>query len=118
VNACADGNPERNENASEADQANGNATPSGQLAKQPLRRCGQREAGRLYVSGGSHAKTLLVGEEAYKGDQGDSEFTNLFDKALYCAIGPCRDNPVVSPPDAEGTTNRLQDVENEKRELS
>jgi hypothetical protein len=65
--------------------------------------CGQRETDKLYISRGSHAKTL--GEETYEGDQGDSEFTNLFDKALCCAIGPCCDDPDVSPPDVEDTTN-------------
>jgi hypothetical protein len=76
---------------------------AGQLATQQLRRCGQRETGKLYISGVSHTKTL--GEETHEGDQGDSEFTTLFDKALCCAIGPCRDDPVVSPPDIEDTTN-------------
>jgi hypothetical protein len=71
---------------------------------------------RLYISRGSHAKTL--GEETHEGDQSDSELTKLFDKALCCAIGPCRDDPVVSPPDIEDTTKGLQKVEYEKRELS
>ena len=74
--------------------------------------CGQREAGKLYISGVSHAKTL--GEGTHEGDQGDSEFTNLFDKALCCAIGPCCDDPVVSPPDIEHTANGLQKIECKK----
>ena len=68
------------------------------------------------ISAGDHAKTL--GEETHECDQGDSEFTNLCDKALCCAIGPCRDDPVVSPPDIKDTTSCLQKVESEKRELS
>jgi hypothetical protein len=44
-------------------------------------------------------------------DQGDSDFTNLFDSALCCAIGPCRDDPVMGPPDIEDTTNGLQKIE-------
>jgi hypothetical protein len=78
--------------------------------------CGQREAGKLYISGVSDAKTS--GEETHEGDQGDSDFTNLFDKALCCAIVPCRDDPLVSPPYIEDTTNCLQKIECEKRELS
>jgi hypothetical protein len=89
---------------------------AGQLATQPPRMCGQREAGKLYISGVSDAKTS--GEETHEGDQGDSEFTNLFDKALCCAIGPCRDDPVVSPPDIGDTTNCLQKFKYENRELS
>jgi hypothetical protein len=89
---------------------------AGQLATQPLRMCGQREAGKLYISGVSDAKTL--GEETHEGDQGDSEFTNLCDKALCCAIGPFRDDPLVSPPDIEDTANSLPKFEYEKRELS
>jgi hypothetical protein len=59
----------------------------------------------MYISGVSHRETL--GEETHEGDQADSEFTNLFDNALCCAIGPCRDDPVVSPPDIEDTTYGL-----------
>ena len=66
-------------------------------------------------TGGSHAKTL--GERTHEDDQRDSKCTNLFDGALYCAIRPCRDDPVVSPPDTEETADCLQNVEYEKREL-
>ena len=59
-----------------------------------------------------------MGEESYKNDQGDSDFTNLFDDALRCAIGARRNDPVVSPPDIEDTTKCLEKVEYEKRELS
>jgi hypothetical protein len=78
--------------------------------------CGQREAGKLYISGVSDAKTL--GDETHEGDQGDSEFTKLCDNALCCAIGPCRDDPVVSPPDIEETVNCSPKLEYEKRKLS
>jgi hypothetical protein len=70
----------------------------------------------MYISGVSHAKTL--GEETHEDDQGHSEFTSLFNNALCCAIVPRRHDPVVSPPDIEDTTNCLQKVECEKRELS
>ena len=78
-----------------------------QVEIQPLRRYGQREAGKLYVSGVSHAMTS--GEKTHENDQ-DSEFTNLFNKALCCAIGPCRDNPIVNTLDVEDTPNCLQKV--------
>jgi len=92
-------NPERNENPSEADQAKGNATRFlGRLATQPLRRWGQREGGG---SGG-----LQVDQSVRQGLQ------------VCCAIGPCRDDPVVNPLDVEDTINCLQKVEYEKRELS
>jgi hypothetical protein len=77
--------------------------------------CGQREAGKLYISGVSCAKTL--GEETHEDDQGDSEFTKLCDNALCCAIVPCRDDPVVSPPDIEDAASCLHKVEHEQREL-
>ena len=73
-------------------------------------------SGKLYISGVSQVMTL--GEETHEDDQGDSEFTNLSDKALCRAIEPCRDDPIVSPPDIEHTTNCLQKIEYEKRELS
>ncbi len=84
----------------------------GQLAPQPaLRRYGHRAAGSC-INGVSHTKT--VGEETHEGDQGDSEFTNLLDDALCCAIGSRHDDPVVSLPDIEDTTNCLQNVDYEK----
>jgi len=95
VNACADSNPEHNENASEADQAKGNATG--------------------FEANLQHSRYEGVDGEK-EGDQTDSEFTSLLNKALYCAIWPCRDDPVVSPPDAKDTANCLQKVEYEKRE--
>jgi hypothetical protein len=56
------------------------------------------------------------GEETYESDQGDPQLTKLLDKALCCAIVPCRDDPVVSPPgpDIKNTTNCLKKVEHEK----
>jgi hypothetical protein len=60
----------------------------------------------MYISRVSQEKTL--GEETYEGDQGYTEFTHLCDKALCSAIGPYRDDPIVSPPDAEDSTNCLQ----------
>ena len=69
----------------------------------------------MHISRVSNAKTL--GGETHEGDQGDSRFTNLCDKALCCAIGPCRDDPVVCPPDIEDAANCLQNVEDEKRKL-
>ena len=56
-------------------------------------------------------------KKTHEGDQGDSKFTSLLNKALCCAKGPCRYDPVVSPPDIEDATNSLQEVEYEKREL-
>ena len=64
----------------------------------------------------SHTKTL--GEETHENDQGNSDFTNLLENTLCCAIGPWRDDPVVSPPDIEDTTNCWQKAKYEKRELS
>ena len=69
------------------------------------------------ISTKSHTHKTLGGE-THKGDQGDSEITNLLDKSLCCAIGPCSDDPIVSPPDIEDTASCLQKVEHEKRELS
>ena len=88
----------------------------GQLETQLPQRCGQQEANKLYMSGVSHIKT--IGEETHEDDQGDSEFTNLLENTLCCAVWPCRDNPVVGPPDIKATTNCLQKVEYENRELS
>jgi hypothetical protein len=90
VNVWADGNPERNENASKADQAKGNATG--------------------FEANLQHSRYEGVDSEK-EDDQGDSEFTNLFDNALCRAIWPGRDDPVVSPPDIEDTASCLHKVE-------
>ncbi len=65
----------------------------------------------MYIS---ESQTQRHREETHEGAQGDSEITNLLDKALCCAIVPCRDDPVVSPSDIKGATNCLQKVEHEK----
>ena len=65
------------------------------------------------MSGFSHTKTL-VGKETHEDDQRDSDFSDLLENTLCCAIGPCRDDPVVSPFDIEHATNCLQKVEYEK----
>ena len=54
----------------------------------------------------------------HEGDQGDSEFTNLLNNTLCSAIVPGCDDPVLNPLDVEDTTNCLQEVTYEKRELS
>jgi hypothetical protein len=105
------------ENASKADQAKGNATRfKANLQHSRYEGVESKKLASCISAGVSHAKTL--GEETYEGDQTDSEFTSLFNETLCCAIGPCRDDPVVSPPDIEDTANCLQNVEYEKRELS
>jgi hypothetical protein len=105
VSVCANGNPEQNENASKADQAKGNATRFETNLPHSRYEGVDGEKLKLYISGVSHAKTLE--EETHEDDQGDSEFTYLLNNALCCAIGPCRDDPVVSPPDTEDTTSCL-----------
>ena len=105
VNAWANGNPECNENASEADQAKGNTTHF-QVGWQHSRYEGvESEKLVRYISAGSHENG--TGEVTHECDQCYSEFTNLCDNALGCAIGTCRDNPVVSPPNIEDTTDCL-----------
>jgi hypothetical protein len=114
VNACTDGNPERNENANQADQAKGNATRLQANLQHSCYEGVDSEKLVSCISAGSRTQR----QETHEGDQADSEFTNLFDEALCHAIGPRRDDPVVSPPNIEDTTNCLQNVEYEKRELS
>jgi hypothetical protein len=95
VAAGADGNPERNENASKANHAKGNAT-------------------RLQPNSPQGRYESVDGKK--EGDQRDSNFTNLLDDALCHAIVPCRDDPSVSPPDIEDTTHGLQKFEHEEGE--
>ena len=101
---CADDNPEHNENASKADQAKGNlnATCFGVNLQHSRHEGVDSEKLVSCISAGSHTQRQ---EETHEDDQGDSKITNLFDKALCCAIGPRRDDPVVSPPDIEDTAN-------------
>ncbi len=70
----------------------------------------------MHISGSQTERHCYKGE-THEGDQRDSNFTNLLDDALCCAIVPCRDDPVVSPPDIEDTTHGLQKFENEEGEL-
>ena len=56
--------------------------------------------------------------ETHEGDQRDSNFTNLLNDALCYTIVPCRDDPVLSPPDIEDTTHGLQKIEHEEGKLS
>ena len=56
--------------------------------------------------------------ETHEGDQADSNFTNLLDDALCCAIVPRRDDPVASPPYIEDTTHGLPKIKHEDGELS
>jgi hypothetical protein len=118
VNACAYGNPERNENANKANHAKSNATrlqansPQGcyeSVDGKKLAKCTsvKSQTGRHYSKG-----------ETHEGDQRDPNFTNLLDDALCCAIVPFVDDPVVSPPDIEDTTHGLQEIEHEEGELS
>ena len=116
MGAYANGNPECYEITSEAHQAQGNATCF--QANLP-HSCYESVDSKKLVRGISavlHARTS--GEETHKGDESNTNITDLFNNALCCAIGPCRDDPVVSPPDIEDTTNCLHKVEYEKTELS
>jgi hypothetical protein len=67
---------------------------------------------------GSQTEIHCYKGETHEGDQCDSNFTNLLDDALCRAIVPCRDDPVVSPPDIEDTTHGLEKIEHEEGELS
>ena len=71
----------------------------------------------MNISGSQTERHCYKGE-THEGDQRDSNFTNLLDDALCYAIVPCRDDPVVNPPDIEDTANRLQKVEYERRKLA
>ena len=71
----------------------------------------------MHVSGSQTERHCYKGE-THEGDKGDTNFTNLLDDALCRAIVPCRDDPVVSPPDIEDTTHGLQKIEHEEGELS
>jgi hypothetical protein len=57
-------------------------------------------------------------KETNQGNKGNSEFTNLLDDALCCAIWTSHDDSVVSPPDIEDATHGLQNVEYKKGGLS
>ena len=116
VQAWADGSPEQNENESKADQAKGNATRFEANLQHGRHEGMDSEKLVSRISAGLTRKSLR--EESYEDDQADSEFTNLFDKALCCAIGSYRDDPVVNPLDTEDATSCLQKIEYEKRELS
>ena len=70
----------------------------------------------MHISGSQTERHCYKGE-THKGDQRDSNFTNLLYDALCHAIVPCRDDPVVSPPDIEDTTHGLQKFEHKEEEL-
>lgn len=70
----------------------------------------------MRISELSDIKTIR--EETHQCDQGDSNFADLLDDALHCAIVPLRHDPVVGPPDIENTAHALQEIKREKGELS
>ena len=57
-------------------------------------------------------------EETHEGDQGYPKLASLLEDALSCAIAPHRHDPAVSPPNIEGPTYGLQEVEPKKGHLS
>jgi hypothetical protein len=56
--------------------------------------------------------------EANQDAQANSDWAELIDYALCCAIRPGRDDSVVSPPDIGDATHRLPDVESENGRLA
>jgi hypothetical protein len=70
VNPCADGSPEYNENASEADQAKGNATRF--QANMPHSRYEGVDSEKLEAVYQRCLTRKTLGDETHKGDQGDS----------------------------------------------
>jgi hypothetical protein len=71
----------------------------------------------MHISGSQTERHYYKGR-THEGDQRDTNFTNLLDDALCCAIVACRDDPVVSPPDIKDTADGLQKIEHEEGELS
>jgi hypothetical protein len=114
VNACTNANPERDENASEADQAKGKAA----RFQAHVPQCCHEGVDGEKLMRRAISLSLKIGEETHKGDQGDTKFTNLLDDALRCAIVPRRHDTVVSPLDIEDAAHSLQKIEHEKGELS
>ena len=57
-------------------------------------------------------------EGTHESDKSNTEFTNLLDDALCCAIVPCHNDAVMGPSDIEDAPHGLQDIECEKGELS
>jgi len=90
VSASASADPNSNENASESYHAEGKATCLQTYTPQSRYKCVDRKT---------------------KCDQGDSEFANLLDDTLCCTIVPSHDDAIVGPPDIEGATYCLQNVE-------
>ena len=119
VNVRADGNPERNEDASKANHAQGNATRvQTNLPQSGHESVDGKKLSEMHIIGVSVRKTfVLVKVKTNEGDQGDANFTNLLDDALYRAIVPRRDDPVVCPPDIEDTAHGLPKVEHEEGKL-
>lgn len=63
----------------------------------------------MHISGSPTERHYYI-DGTNGGDQCDSEITNLCDNAICRAIGPRRDDPVVSPLDIEDTTYCLYKV--------
>ena len=108
MNARTDGHPKRNENASEADKANGNGNAMRLQANFPHSRYESVDGEKLVgcISASPRRKDIGRGK-THENDKGDPEVTDLLDKTLCRTIVPCRDDPVVSPPDIKDTTNCL-----------
>jgi len=115
VSASANENPDRNENASEADRDKSKAGPLQPYSPQANHKCVDRK--NLVRCASISLRPEFTGRRDNKNDQGNPEFTNLLDDALCRTIGSGRNDPVVSPPDIEYTTPGLQNIKHEKRKL-
>jgi len=115
MNASSNDNPDSNKNTSEANEAKGKAVRLQSYSPQSRHKCVDSEklVGCASISLGPE----FIRRRDDKGDQGNPESANLLEDALSCAIGPSRDNPVVSPPNIEYATHGLKNIEYEKGKL-
>ena len=115
VNANADANPERNENASDTDHETSKAECVKPYTPQSRHECVDRKDLVRYAA--ISLRPEFIRRWDNKSNQANSKFAYLLDDALCRAIGPGPDDPVVSPPHIEYATQGLYNIKYEKGKL-
>ena len=114
MKAITEANPESSENTGETNQSRSKPTCLDTYSPQSSYEC----VGSKYLQGYVSCVLNSSKEMTHKGDQGHPKLAYLLDDALCCTIRSRCDDSNMSPSDIEDTTQRLQNIEEKKGELS
>jgi hypothetical protein len=104
VNPIRDTNPEPNKKTCEGNDSKGKATRFGSYSPESRRECMNGEYLQVVGCASVHRRVI---PNTYESDQCNSEFTDLLNDTLRCAIWACRNDPDMGPSDIEDSTDGL-----------